>query len=147
MHTRHLVARYIQKYENRRMFVVLYWLWARLLLRTWGYVDRNKARGSVWLKRSKKSNRVEFKNELSSVESLLISGNRWHAERFMFLYYLRDIVYLHTKVNLERSHKPKVRTNDSVYNFCTAVSFAALCAAGAVLPRVRAADLKGVLTR
>ena len=51
----------------------------------------------------------------------------------MFLYYLRDIVYLLAKVNLERSHKPKVRTNDSVFKFCTAVSFAAL----------RAADLNG----
>ena len=62
----------------------------------------------------------------------------------MFLYYLRDIVYLHTKVNLERSHKPKVRTNDSVFNFCTAVSFAALRSAGGSLAALRAADLSGV---
>ena len=44
----------------------------------------------------------------------------------MFLYFLRDIVYLLAKVNLERCQKPRVRTNDSVFNFCTAVSFAAL---------------------
>ena len=65
----------------------------------------------------------------------------------MFLYYLRDIVYLLAKVNLERSHKPKVRTNDSVFKFCTAVSFAALCAAGAVLPRFERRTSRGVLTR
>ena len=53
----------------------------------------------------------------------------------MFLYFLRDIVYLHTKVNLERSNKPKIPTNGSVLYFLPR----------AVLPRCARRTSRGCL--
>jgi len=54
--------------------------------------------------------------------------------RSVFVYCLRDIVYLLAKVNVERSLKPKVRSNGVVLYLVPGGSLAAL----------RAADLNGV---
>ena len=63
----------------------------------------------------------------------------------MFLYCLRDIVYLLAEVNVERRQKRRVLTNGSVLNFVSGAVLPRFARQGAVLPRFARRTSRGCL--